>query len=50
MILEHSNISVSDRTDMLTTLKNEATKVALELKPDFITGHSLGGITVELVW
>merc|ERR1712194_403671 len=36
-------------TDLMKNMANEAKDVAERLNPDFITGHSLGGIIAEMV-
>jgi len=36
-------------SDMMTTMATEAADVANRLQPDFVTGHSLGGIIAEMV-
>ena len=35
--------------NMIKTMANEAKEVAIKEKPDFITGHSLGGLIAEMV-
>jgi len=35
--------------EILTEMKNEAVAVANDLKPDFVTGHGIGGFLAELV-
>jgi len=41
--------SVPFATQMMTNMKDEAANIARSLNPDFVTGHSLGGIIAELV-
>ena len=41
--------SVPMAGQLMINMRNEAVEVAKDLKPDFITGHSLGGILAELV-